>query len=155
MADLAQAWAETAGTVAERIAQLRARTVAQPAPIAAQAVRKLWTEAGVLARAWVVASDPAATFAQRWHCRAAYDALNGGAFSDFDGTDAGQLARMQVYFERLMQAGPEDDRVLTPAIVAATLALGTVQVPEFTAAETDYAALLAAGLITEAEAGGA
>jgi hypothetical protein len=58
-------------------------------------------------------------------------------FADFDGTDPQQLGRMEVYFARLMAAGPEDDRVLTPEIVAATLALGTVQVAEFGAAETD------------------
>lgn len=103
-------------------------TFAVRRPIPAAAVRKLWSETGVLARAWVVAGDPAAPFAQRWHCRAAYDAIEGGAFADFSPDDPANLARMQVYFARLLAAGPEGDRVLTPEIVAATLALATVEV---------------------------
>jgi hypothetical protein len=103
---------------------LNALTYQAPVPIKGLAVRKLWTEAGVLARAWVVAHDPAAGFPQRWHCKAAYDAIEGGTFSDFDATDAAQLARMQVYFDRLKAAGPDGGKVLTDELVAATLALG-------------------------------
>lgn len=153
--DLSQAWGSTAGkgTVAERIALVRAMTKNVQGPIHAEAVRKLWTEAGVLARAWVVANDPTASFEHRWHCKAAHDAIAGGYFTDFDANDVGQMARMQVYFGRLMAAGPEDDRVLTPALVAATLALaGTSrEVPAFDPSEVDYERLLAAGLISEAD----
>lgn len=99
------------------------QTLAIRRPIQAALVRKLWSEAGVLARAWVVANDPTQPFAQRWHCRAAYDAIEGGAFADFSPDDPANLARMEVYFGRLMAAGPVDDRVLTPGLVTATLAL--------------------------------
>ena len=103
---------------------LNALTYQRPVPIKGKDVRKLWTEAGVLARAWVVANDPGANFHQRWHCKAAYDAIEGGTFSDFDAADAAQLARMTVYFDRLKAAGPDGGRVLTDEMVAATLALG-------------------------------
>ncbi|CAB4137320.1 hypothetical protein UFOVP326_20 [uncultured Caudovirales phage] len=103
---------------------LNALTWQRPVPIKSASVRKLWTEAGVLARAWVVANDAQAPFGQRWHCKAAYDAIEGGTFSDFDASDPAQLARMQAYFNRLKIAGPEGDKVLTEALEAATLALG-------------------------------
>lgn len=152
---LAEAWAATEGqgTVAQRIALVRALTRSEPAPIAAAAVRKLWVEEGVLARAFVVSSSAEFGFRERWHCRAAYDAITHGYFADFDAANEGQRARMQVYFARLMAAGPEGDRVLTQAIVDKTLALGVRQVPAFDPAEVDFGPLLAAGLISPAEAG--
>lgn len=96
-------------------------------PIRNAALRKLWTETGVLARAFFVSSDPQASLDTRAHCRAAYDAITGGFFSDFDTADDTQLARMTVYFDRLKAAGPDGQRVLTDSLVAATLALANVQ----------------------------
>jgi hypothetical protein len=96
-------------------------------PIGAAAVRKLWSKGGVLARAWVVANDQNASFASRWHCKAAYDAISHGFFADFDTQSPAQLGEMQVYFTRLKEAGPDGDRVLTDGIIAATLALADVQ----------------------------
>jgi hypothetical protein len=109
---------------AEAAAALNAQTYQRATSIKAASVRKLWAETGVLARAWLVAGDTAAPLATRAHCKAAYDAIEGGTFSDFDAQDAGQLARMQVYFDRLKAAGPAEAPVLTDALIAATLALG-------------------------------
>lgn len=148
---LAEAWAQTAGkgTIAERIALVRGMTVLEDAPIPLAAVRKLWAEEGVLGRAWVVANSDSYSFAERWHCRAAYDALMNGIYNDFDARTQG--ARLTVQFQRLMAAGPDGDKVLTPEIVAATLALGKRAVPAFAPSQVDYEPLLAAGLIAKSD----
>lgn len=97
-------------------------------PIHSAAVRKLWSEARVLARAKVIALSPDDfSFDERVDCQAVYDAITQGHFADFDTENPAQLTRMTEYFERLKAAGPSGKKVLTDEIIAATLALADVQ----------------------------
>lgn len=113
-----------AATVAEEVNSL---TLSVTRAIPNTALRKLWTETGVLARAWVVSRNPQYSYAEQWRCKAVYDAVEGGTFADFNPEDAGQLERMTAYFTVLKAAGPDGGKVLTPEIEAKTLALATVE----------------------------
>lgn len=144
MATVQEAWAETSGTVAERIAQLRARTVAQPAPVMAGAIKKLWGKWGVLGKCWVGAGDTSLPDAVRAIMRATYDNLMSDIFTDIDMADPAAAADASAYLDALEAAG-----VLTSQQRAATLALGSVAVREFTDSEADYPNLVALGLISE------
>lgn len=148
MSDLREAWAATSGTVAERIASLRARTIRRTRPIPAREVKRLWGQRMVLAAAWVAAGDPATPAPLRVLCRATYDNLMGDLFNDLDPSDPTQTATITAFLDGLQAAG-----VLSAEVRAETLALGFEDIPEFTAAETDFPALHAAKLITADEAG--
>ena len=148
MATVKEAWPETSGTVAERIAALRARTVERVVPIHARAITRLWGQRMVLAAAFEASTDPVVPKPLRILCRATYDNLMGDLFADLDPTDETQAPTIAAFLDGLQAAG-----ALTDEVRAETLALGRESAPEFTADETDYPALYAAGLISRAEAG--
>jgi hypothetical protein len=110
-------------------AAIQAATVPVAQPITADAIRRLWTKRQVLAKAWVVANDPAQPFPARVACKAAYDAITGGTYRDFDLSDPTQAAEVAFFFAALEQAGPPDGRVLTAEVKAETVALAAATRP--------------------------
>lgn len=151
MTSIADAWKQTAGDVAARIAQLRARTVPRPRRFAWADARELAQRLGwwayIVSRARSTPRLPPATL-EDVAILAAISAVEMERSQIIDPAHAEVWAALRQGLDALVAVGD-----LTPEIAAAILAMGTEQVAEFSHEECDYPALHAAGLITDVEAG--
>jgi hypothetical protein len=145
-ANLSEAWASTAGTIAERIAQIRAHTVQTPRPIPAREVKRMWGQRMVLAAAYEASRDPDVAKPLRILCRATYDNLMGDLFGDLDPADPTQAPTITAFLNGLQAAG-----VLSDEVRAETMALA--QIADFPFQDIGLPDLHKAGLISAADAG--